>query len=138
MERRGISIAYSELHDKVALAKLAEQANFSYIWNSGSSIPGLAAMLTATDHTPIGSGVFHGFSLDARNLAQYSTDLQQISNNRFILGLGGGTKRMNLNFLGQLYDKPAARLRELVKILQQYWSTPRGEPVQYEGAYNQI
>ncbi|MFN8535638.1 MAG: LLM class flavin-dependent oxidoreductase [Dehalococcoidia bacterium] len=137
MARRGISLAYSELTEKPDLARKADQAGFDYIWNSGESIPVFGAMSLTTQRAKIGSGVVRAFAHDARSLAQHCVDLQQLSGGRFMLGLGGGTKRMNINSLGQAFEHPATRLREMIRLLRTVWATPAGEPLKFEGQYYQ-
>lgn len=138
MNRRGISLAYSELAEKPSLARRAEQAGFDIIWNSGESIPLFGAIAQATDRAHFGSGVIRVFAHEARELAQAAVDLQRLSGNRFVMGLGGGTKRMNINSLGREFDHPATRIRELIRGMHLAWSTPSDEPVDFRGDYYQL
>jgi alkanesulfonate monooxygenase SsuD/methylene tetrahydromethanopterin reductase-like flavin-dependent oxidoreductase (luciferase family) len=133
--KRGISLAYADLEVKSKLAHDAEQAGFDVIWNSGESIPLFGSIAKTTQSTPFGSGVIRAFAHDLRELAQSSVDLQRLSGNRFILGLGGGTKRMNINQLGKEFDRPATRLREMIKGLKIAWSTPYDEDIDFQGDY---
>lgn len=135
MARKGISLAYSELNEKPELAKMAEDAGFDYIWNSGESIAVFGAMSMVTKKAHLGTGVIRAFGHDARNLAEHAVDLQQLTGGRFIMGLGGGTKRMNINQFGVEFDHPATRLRELIKLLKQVWNKEPGEPLKVEGRY---
>ncbi|MFN8534307.1 MAG: LLM class flavin-dependent oxidoreductase [Dehalococcoidia bacterium] len=138
MERRAISIAYSHPSDKARLARLAEQANFQIVWNAGESVAVFGAMAAATERTQVGSGVIRAFATDPRTLAQDCISLQEISGGRYILGLGSGTKRHNINQLGKEFDHPATRIRELIQFLRAVWATPGGQPVQFEGRYYQV
>ena len=133
--KRGISLAYSDLEVKPQLAKDAEDAGFDIIWNSGESIPLFGSISKTTQEIPFGSGVIRAFAHDIRELAQSSVDLQRLSNNRFILGLGGGTKRMNINQLGQEFDHPATRLREMIRGLKHAWKTPYNKDMNFDGKY---
>ena len=133
--KRGISLAYSDLEAKPQLAHDAESAGFDLIWNSGESIPLFGSIAKTTNITPFGSGVIRAFAHDIRELAQSSVDLQRLSGNRFILGLGGGTKRMNINQLGKEFDHPATRLREMIKGLKIAWATPYNEDMDFQGQY---
>lgn len=135
--RLGISLAYTALEAKPDLARLADEAGFEFVWNSGESVPLFAAMGALTKKAKIGSGVVHGFSHDPLYLAQEVADLQALTGNRFILGLGGGTKRSNINRLGKEYDHPATRLREFIALLRQSWNTPAGQPFTFDGTYYQ-
>ena len=138
MNRRGISLAYSELEEKTALARRAEQAGFDIVWNSGESIPLFGAIAGATSQARFGSGVIRVFAHEARELAQAAVDLQRLSRNRFVMGLGGGTKRMNINQLGKEFDRPATRIRELIRALRVAWATPVDEALEFDGAYYRL
>ena len=138
MNRRGISLAYSELEEKPALARRAEQAGFDIVWNSGESIPLFGAIAGTTSRARFGSGVIRVFAHEARELAQAAVDLQRLSGSRFVMGLGGGTKRMNINQLGQEFDRPATRIRELIRALRVAWATPVDETLEFDGTYYQL
>lgn len=138
MERRAISIAYSQPEDKMMLAKRAEEANFQIVWNAGESIAVFGAMVAATHTAQIGSGVLRAFATDPRTLATDSISLQQLSGGRYILGLGGGTKRHNIRQLGKEFDHPATRIREMITYLRAVWATPPGEPVNFAGNYFEV
>lgn len=135
MEKIGISVAHSELEDKPGLAKLADQAGFDYIWNSAESIAAFGGMVSLTNKAKIGSGIIRAFEHPARNLATHAYDLQRISHGRWILGLGGGTKYMNIRLLGQPFEHAATRMRELIGILRAVWTTPPGKIVEFKGEY---
>ncbi|MCY4639862.1 MAG: LLM class flavin-dependent oxidoreductase [Chloroflexi bacterium] len=138
MNRRGISLAYSELEEKPALARRAEEAGFDIVWNSGESIPLFGAMAGVTSQARFGSGVIRVFAHEARELAQAAVDLQRLSGNRFVMGLGGGTKRMNINQFGKEFDRPATRIRELIRALRVAWATPVDQALEFEGSYYQL
>ncbi len=138
MNRHGISLAYSELEEKPALARRAEEAGFDIVWNSGESIPLFGTIAGVTTRARFGSGVIRVFAHEARELAQAAIDLQRLSGNRFVMGLGGGTKRMNINQLGKEFDRPATRIRELIRALRLAWSTPVDEALEFEGTYYQL
>ncbi len=138
MPRRAISIADSAIQEKPALARRAEEAGFDVIWNSGESIPVFASMLERTSSARIGSGVIRAFQFDPRNLAQHAADLQRLYDRRFILGLGGGTKYMNINSLGRDFPNPASHIRELIRFLRYAWSVPSDEHLSFNGKYVRV
>src|SRR6478752_7008329 len=106
MERRAISLAEGDLEDKAEQARLADDAGFEVIWSSGGSIPAFGVMVASVAKHKVGTGVIRAFAHDLRNLSLHAADLHALSGGRFILGLGGGTKRMNINQLGQEFDHP--------------------------------
>ena len=125
MNRRGVSLAYTALADKPLLARLAEERGFDVVWNSGDSVALNGAMTQATTRPDFGTGVVRAF-------------VHELSGNRFILGLGGGTKRANINQLGREFDHPATRIRELISAMRLAWQTPASEEVGYHGRYVEL
>ncbi|PZC40587.1 MAG: Flavin-dependent oxidoreductase, luciferase family [Chloroflexi bacterium] len=136
--RIAISLADSHISQKPHFAQKAEQAGFDMIWNSGESIPTFAGMLHETESVNIGSGVLRAFQHHPKNIAQHVLDLQLMYKNRFVLGLGGGTKYMNISTLGEDFSKPATRIREIINFLRYAWSMPAGEPLDFQGQFYQI
>ena len=138
MNRRGVSLAYTALADKPLLARLAEERGFDVVWNSGDSIALNGAMAQATQRPLFGTGVVRAFANEPRALAVGVAEVQELSRNRFILGLGGGTKRGNINQLGREFDHPATRIRELIHAMRLAWNTPASDPVDYSGQYVEL
>lgn len=138
MNRRGVSLAYTALADKPLLARLAEERGFDVVWNSGDSVALNGAMTQATTRPDFGTGVVRAFVHEPRALAAACADVQELSGNRFILGLGGGTKRANINQLGREFDHPATRIRELISAMRLAWETPASEEVGYHGRYVEL
>ena len=138
MNRRGVSLAYTALGDKPRLARLAEERGFDVVWNSGDSVALNGAMTQATTRPQFGTGVVRAFVHEPRALAVACADLQELSRDRFILGLGGGTKRANINQLGREFDHPATRIRELIRAMRLAWETPASEEVGYHGRYVEL
>src|SRR4051794_33914780 len=133
MARYGISLAHGSIESKPEMARLADEAGFVAIWNSGESIPLFGSMATSTKQAKIGTGTLLTFQHDPRNLVQYSDDLQRLSGGRFIFGLGTGTKRRNINVIGKSWDNRLSRLAETVEVIKAAWRTPRDKRFSYEG-----
>lgn len=138
MNRTGVSLAYTALADKPLLARLAEERGFDVVWNSGDSVALNGAMTQVTRRPQFGTGVVRAFRHEALSLAVACADVQELSGDRFILGLGGGTKRANINEFGREFDHPATRIRELIHAMRLAWNTPASEPVDYSGRYVQL
>ncbi len=138
MNRRGVSLAYTALADKPTLARFAEERGFDVVWNSGDSVALNGSMTQSTEQAQFGTGVVRAFVHEPRELAIACAEVQELSGDRFILGLGGGTKRANINQLGREFDHPATRIRELIHAMRLAWSTPASEPVAYSGRYVEL
>ena len=80
----------------------AEQKGFSTLWASElhrTPFVPLTALATNTSEVKLGSGVALAFLRSPLTLALTALDLNEISNGRFILGLGSGVKNLNERIL---------------------------------------
>ena len=83
------------LPDYIALAQAAETAGFDQIWVSNDlflrSAPViLAAMAQATTRIEIGTGIMNPYTIHPAELAMLAATLDELSGNRFNLGLAAG------------------------------------------------
>lgn len=77
-------------------ARQAEEAGFDQIWTGndlfgGPGIVGIAAMLMATTRIKVGAGVLDPVSIHPVQIAQLASGYQELSGDRFLLGLGAGS-----------------------------------------------
>jgi probable F420-dependent oxidoreductase len=69
-------------------------------------------------------------------MAQTAWDLQDLSEGRFILGLGTQVKAHIKRRFSMPWDKPVARLREYMGALRAIWSSfQTDEPLRFEGEF---
>ena len=66
------------------------------------------------------------------DIAEQTTALDQISNGRFILGLGLGYREKELEIVGSNRKERVGRLTESIELMKRLWS---GEEVTYRGRY---
>lgn len=108
-----------------------------------ADVPSCEVVLTAgvihTQNVKIGSCVMDVHRRHPTQVALDSLTLQQLSGNRFILGLGAG-EAMNLNEFGVSWNKPATRLREAVEVIKLLWNTSKSKrlTVDYTGEFFQL
>jgi alkanesulfonate monooxygenase SsuD/methylene tetrahydromethanopterin reductase-like flavin-dependent oxidoreductase (luciferase family) len=62
-------------------------------------------------------------------------DLDELSGGRMILGLGSATRRMNEDWYGVPFSRPAARMRELVELLRAAFAAQKGGGLRWEGEH---
>jgi probable F420-dependent oxidoreductase len=68
--------------------------------------------------------------------AQTAWDLQNLSDGRFVLGLGTQVKAHVTRRFSMPWGKPAARLREYIMALREIWDSFQNEgPLQFEGEF---
>ena len=86
------------LHEFVEAGIDAEKKGFETLWTSElhrTPFVPLTALATKTSTIKLGSGVALAFLRSPLTLALTAMDLNEISNGRFILGLGSGVKNLN-------------------------------------------
>ncbi len=104
----------------------AEQAGASGLWANEMhrSGPGtIAALAASTDRIRLGTSIMLGFVRSPMITAMEAMDLQEISNERFALGLGTGVKRLNEEWHGVRFGKAMPHMRETVRNIREFWAT---------------
>jgi probable F420-dependent oxidoreductase len=77
----------------------------------------LAAIAQVTDRIKLGTGIANAFTRSPVIHATAALDIDELSGGRMTLGLGSGTSRMNEEWYGVAFEKPAAKMTELVAVL---------------------
>lgn len=133
----------------LALGERAEQLGFESIWAGDGPLArprhDALAMLTAlaarTDRVVLGTAVLLGALRPALLLAQAASTLDQISEGRFVLGLGAGfpfpeTERQ-FQAVGVPYAGRVGRLTETIAALRLLWQA-EGEPIDFYGRHIEL
>jgi len=139
MATRGVCVLAGGMGETVEVAAAADAAGLDAAWtsefNDRSAIVALAAMAYNTANCRIGSGIAYGVGRSPLILANEARGLDEISGGRLILGLGTGTKGMQIGWHGvKDPESPAVRLEELVPLLRRIWNLHEG-PVKHEGRF---
>src|SRR5438270_1091723 len=96
----------------------------------------LALAATTTEHIELGTGIAVAFARTPMVLAYTANDLQQMSNGRFILGLGSQIKPHIEKRFSMPWSHPARRMREFVSALHAIWSAWKdGTKLRFEGDF---
>jgi probable F420-dependent oxidoreductase len=125
--------------DTVQVATTADGAGYDSVWtsefNDRSAIVALAAMAYNTTQCRIGSAIAYAVGRSPLIIANEARGLDEISGGRLVLGLGTGTKGMQIGWHGVSDpESPALRLEELVPLLRRIWQLHNG-PVKHEGRF---
>jgi len=125
--------------DTAQIAAAADAAGYDAAWtgefNDRSAIVALAAMAHNTSRCRIGSAIAYGVGRSPLILANDARGLDELSGGRLVLGLGTGTKGMQIGWHGvKDPESPALRLEELVPLLRRIWKLHEG-PVKHEGRF---
>jgi probable F420-dependent oxidoreductase len=135
--RLGLLLELPSQRENVALAVRAEQAGFDSVWapefHNHSGQLALAAAALETERVELGTGIAWAFGRSPLLTAVSALDLDEMSDGRFVLGLGTGTRRMRTDWLGAPAEKPATRLRETVEAVRAVWGAAEAGAVRYEG-----
>ena len=127
------------LRDIDDTASAAEALGFAGLWTSETKhdafLP-LAIAANETERIELGTSVAIAFSRSPMEVAQTAWDLQNISDGRFILGLGTQVKAHVKRRFSMPWDKPVARLREYIGALRAIWDSFQTEgPLSFEGEF---
>lgn len=125
--------------ETVQIASAVDAAGYDAAWtgefNDRSAVVALAAMAYNTTNCRIGSAIAYAVGRSPLILANDARALDEISGGRLVLGLGTGTKGMQVGWHGvKDPESPALRLEELVPLLRRIWRLHEG-PVKHEGRF---
>jgi len=122
--------------DVVALAKEAERLGYSVVWAAeayGSDAATVLAFLAArTDRIGLGAAVMQIPARTPAMTAMTAATLDVLSGGRFRLGLGVSGPQVSEGWHGVRFDRPLARTREYVEIVEQALAR---QTVAYEGDF---
>jgi alkanesulfonate monooxygenase SsuD/methylene tetrahydromethanopterin reductase-like flavin-dependent oxidoreductase (luciferase family) len=142
MTTRGITVLAGGLKETQEITRLAEAAGFDAAWSGEflhrSGIVSAAAMATVTTRVGVGTSIAYAVGRSPLVLANDARFLDEMSDGRFTLGLGTGTRRMMTDWHGVLDpDGPASRIEELVPLLRRFWRLHEG-PVRHQGRFYSV
>jgi probable F420-dependent oxidoreductase len=135
MAGRGVAIGgpYAVLGE---LARMVEARGFDAVWVSETgqeSIVQATVCLLATTRIDVGTNITLAFPRSPTVTAMQAWDLNELSSDRFVLGLGSQVRRIIEDRFSSAFDRPAARMAEYVQAMQAVWRMERGEDVNFDG-----
>ena len=124
------------------LARAAEALGIDGVWfNEITRDPFLASVLAAehTTRVTVGTAIALAFVRSPTTLAYLAWDLARLSGGRFILGLGTQVRAHVERRFGMAWDRPVARVRDVVGAVRAVWRAWReGTPLQYPGTFHSL
>lgn len=122
------------------LIEQAEQLGYDSVWTaeaygSDAATP-LAYIAARTERIKLGTGVLQMPARTPAMTAMTATTIDQMSNGRFLLGLGVSGPQVVEGWHGRPYGKPLGVTREYVEILRKIFA--RTELVTHDGAHYQL
>ncbi len=135
----GLILTGGSTRGSVELAQRAEQAGLDLVmsvefFNQHGYVV-LGAIAQATSRIRIGTGIANAFTRSPLLHASAAMDLDELSGGRMVLGLGSATRRMNEEWYGVPFSRPAARTRELVELLRTAFRAQKGGGLRFEGEF---
>ena len=120
--------------DIVECTRVAEAKGFATTWvaegRRGDAFVLLSALAINTSRIRLGAGVLPILVRSPWVVATATATVDEISDCRFMLGLGAGHKSVIEDRHGLSYDRPTIRMREVADIVRQALT---GEEVNFEG-----
>ncbi|MFD0364083.1 LLM class flavin-dependent oxidoreductase [Nocardia sp. GCM10030253] len=117
----------------------AEKLGLDICWVAeawGSDAPSVLGYLAArTDRILLGSGIIQLGTRTPVVIAQTALTLADLSDGRFLLGLGASGPQVIEGLHGVPFDRPLTRMRETVQIIRQAFA---GEKIRFSGKAFQI
>jgi len=118
------------------LAKQVEAKGFDAMWVSETnqdSIVLASVLAQATERIDIGTNITLAFPRSPVVTAMSAWDLNELSGDRFVLGLGSQVRRIIEERFSADFSQPAKRMGEYVQAMQTVWRQERGEDIRFEG-----
>jgi 5,10-methylenetetrahydromethanopterin reductase len=92
----------------------------------------LGAISQVANRPKLGTAILNIYSRTPSTIAMGGITLDILSGNRTLLGLGVSTRAIIEDWHGIAFDRPLARMKEIVGLLQLIWT---GNPVSFKGDF---
>lgn len=135
-----MTVSRTPILETAEVAKQAEDAGLHSVWygdGGGDVFGALTAFAMKTTTIQLGSSLAL-WTRPPTVAAGSAAQLAELSNGRFIFGLGPGPRDRNQRWWGIDFNKPVGRMKEYVTILQDMLGGPAGAPYTFQGDHFQI
>lgn len=140
--RGGVKVGYSlgtllSIDEILKFSRLADgYKNVDSLWvpeTWGREAFGTLGAISQVGHYPkLGTAILNIYSRTPSTIAMGGITLDILSGNRTLLGLGVSTSAIIEGWHGLTFDKPFARMSEMVALLRLIWT---GNPVSFKGEF---
>jgi len=138
----GLVLGYSGKHIRIPmdLVQYAEKLGFDSVWTAeaygSDAVTPAAWILAQTKKIRVGTSIMQIPARTPAMAAMTAMTLAQLSDNRFIMGLGASGPQVVEGWHGQPYGKPLTRTREYIEIVRKIFA--REDAVSYDGEIYQL
>lgn len=142
MIKLGLMLGYSgkKIEIPMEMVKQAEALGYDSVWTSeayGSDAVTVASWILAqTEKIKVGTCIMQMPARTPAMAAMTAMTLSQLSNDRFIVGLGASGPQVVEGWHGVPYGKPITRTREYIQIMRKIME--REGPVEFDGEMYQL
>ncbi|MBA4179291.1 MAG: hypothetical protein C0506_01755 [Anaerolinea sp.] len=134
--RLDLAVPGRDLFEQREFAALGEERGFRGAWvsevNGADAVTQAAAIGSATTSARVGTAIVPIQTRDPLLMAQTATSLAELTDGRFVLGLGTSTKVIVEDWHGRPWGKPVSGTREYVRLMRGLLS---GERVTADGPF---
>ncbi|MBA6414221.1 LLM class F420-dependent oxidoreductase [Parahaliea sp. F7430] len=133
----GFLLGYSgkQINIPMELIKQAEAMGYDSVWTAeaygNDAVTAASWVLAQTEKIRVGTAIMQMPARTPAMCAMTAMSLDQLSNGRFIVGLGASGPQVVEGWHGVPYGKPVTRTREYVKIMREIME--RKGPVEFDG-----
>ena len=128
-----------EWQEAAAFVVEAEKLGVDFAWSAEAwgqdAVAPLAYLAALTQRIRLGTGIMQISARTPSMTAMTALTLAQISDNRFVLGLGASGPQVVEGLQGVRFDRPLRRLRETLEIVRMAF---RGEKLEYRGDHHEL
>lgn len=142
MIKLGLMLGYSgkRIELPIALVKQAEALGYDSVWTAeaygSDAVTAATWVLAQTDKIKVGTCIMQMPARTPAMAAMTAMTLSQLSDNRFIVGLGASGPQVVEGWHGVAYGKPITRTREYIQIMRKIMR--RDGPVEFDGEIYQL
>ena len=130
-----------DLREQGDLARVVEDAGFESVWvaeTARSAYVQAAMACAATSRVRVGTDIALAFPRSPTITAMTARDLAELSDGRFILGLGTQVKRVNEERFSVPFEHPAPKIAEAVEVIRRVWESFGGAPPGHRGRFYNV
>lgn len=123
------------------MAKMVEDAGFESCWaaeTTNTAFVTASIAIQQTSRIKVGTAIALAFPRSPTITAMETSDLDELSNGRFIIGLGSQVKRVNVERFSVPFEHPVPKLKEYAQAMRTVWAANRGDDVTFEGRFYTI
>ena len=123
-ERIGLVAFWKNYDRKLYLraAQLADELGYDSFWVPEAWGYEISTLLTqmalATKRIKLGTGILNVYSRSPGLIAMTAATIDEISEGRFILGIGSSGKNVIEGFHGRKFDKPLTQVRDVIRVVR--------------------